>query len=287
MKIGLSTYSLHEAIQAGEMTVLDAIQWIAGNGGECVELSPSGYDFVEDPSLIDEVREKTAAVGIEIASYTFSAQFIQPSEAEYEAEIARVMKHVDIGSRLGVRRIRHDAGFRPPEEATIEQFEIDLPKMAGACRRVADHAARYGITTSVENHGYHVQHSDRVRRLIATVDRPNYRWTVDIGNFMCVDEDPLAAVQKAIGLASNVHFKDFYLRPSHLDPGEGWFPTAAGHHLRGAIVGHGDIDIRSILKVVKQSGYNDSISVEFEGLEDCRLGSRLGMETVRRLLAEC
>lgn len=33
MKAGLSTYSLLQAIRAGEMTVLDVIDWIADNGG--------------------------------------------------------------------------------------------------------------------------------------------------------------------------------------------------------------------------------------------------------------
>lgn len=286
MKIGLSTYSLYGALETGEMNVLDVIRWVADNGGEHVEVVPFGYSFDDDPSLVDKVREQASKSGLEISSYTIGAQFIQPSEAEYEAEVARVMKQVEVGNRLGVKRMRHDVISRPPEEASIERFELDFPKAVAACGRIAEHAAGFGITTSVENHGYHMQSSDRVRRLITAVDRPNYRWTVDVGNFVCVDEDPVAAVKKAMPFASMVHVKDFYLRPEHLNPGEGWFPTAGGNHLRGAILGQGDLDIRSILRVVKQSGYDDCISVEFEGMEDCRLGSRIGMDNLRRLWSE-
>jgi inosose dehydratase len=46
------------------------------------------------------------------------------------------------------------------------------------------------------------------------------------------------------------------------------------NYLRGAIFGHGDIDVRMILKTIKQSGYEGYISLEFEGLEDCLPGSR-------------
>lgn len=65
MKLGVSTYSLLPAIRSGEMSVLDAIQWIADNGGEHVEIVPFGFQLVDNPSLTDEVREKalsTAAI---------------------------------------------------------------------------------------------------------------------------------------------------------------------------------------------------------------------------------
>ncbi|MBW7457416.1 sugar phosphate isomerase/epimerase, partial [Paenibacillus sepulcri] len=146
-------------------------------------------------------------------------------------------------------------------------------------------AARFGITTSVENHGYFIQASDRVQALIHAVDRPNFKTTLDIGNFMCADEDPVSAVKKNLPYASMVHIKDFYLRPSYRDPGEGWFKTASGNFLRGAIAGQGDIDIPEVLRIVKESGYDGYISIEFEGMEECRTGTRIGLGNVRRLLA--
>ena len=286
MKIGLSTYSLSKAIQKGEMDVFGAIEWIAANAGEHVEIVPSGFEVPPEGDVAERIRAKAQSVGLDISSYTIGANFIQDSEEAYEAEIERMMKEVDIGHRLGVSLMRHDAASRPPNEATIENFEKDLPKVAEACRRIADHASQYGITTSVENHGFHIQHSDRVQRLIQAVDRPNYKTTIDVGNFLCVDENPVVAVKKNIASASMVHLKDFYFRPGHEDPGEGWFRTAGGNYLRGAIVGHGDLDMRRILKTIKDGGYDGFLSIEFEGMEDCRLGSRIGIENARRLWAE-
>jgi sugar phosphate isomerase/epimerase len=84
-----------------------------------------------------------------------------------------------------------------------------------------------------------------------------------------------------------IHLKDFYFRPYDQPPGGGdWFRTAHGNYLRGAIVGHGDIDIRRIVKLVKASGYDGYITVEFEGMEDCKLGSKIGMDNLRRLWEE-
>lgn len=281
MQVGLSSYSLSKAIRAGEMDILAAIRWVAENGGEHIELSPSGYTLTNHPALVAAVLKETAKCGIAISSYTVRADFIKPTEAEYRAEIRRIKAEVEIGRDLGVKRMRHDAGSRPREEATIANYEQDLPQLIAACREIADHAAPYGITTSVENHGFHVQGSERVQRLILGVDRPNFRTTIDIGNFLCTDEDPVAAVKNNIAFASHVHMKDFYVRLS--DPGEGFFQSRHGRYLRGAIVGQGDVAVPEIIKIIRDSGYDGFISIEFEGLEDCRVGSRIGMQNVRRL----
>ncbi|ULL13563.1 sugar phosphate isomerase/epimerase [Paenibacillus sp. H1-7] len=284
MKLGLSSYSLVKALRNQELDILGVIQWIADNGGEHVEIVPIGFNLTENPELIDAIREKAAAAGIEVSNYAIGANFITETQEQYEAEIARVKREVDIAAGLGVKRMRHDVASR--KDTSIVRFQEDLEKLAAACREVADHAAQYGITTSVENHGYYIQASDRVQALIHAVDRPNFRTTLDVGNFMCADENSVVAVQKNISYASMVHVKDFYLRPASLNPGTGWFQTASGNHLRGAIVGHGDIDMRQVISIVKRSGYDGYISVEFEGMEDCYTGSKLGLEAVRRLWDE-
>jgi sugar phosphate isomerase/epimerase len=80
-----------------------------------------------------------------------------------------------------------------------------------------------------------------------------------------------------------VHIKDFYVRSSEYSPGEGWFRSAHGHYLRGAIVGHGDIDMPRVLRIVKQSGYDGYLSVEFEGLEPCKQGARAGLNQLKAM----
>ncbi|WP_026486666.1 sugar phosphate isomerase/epimerase family protein [Caldanaerobius polysaccharolyticus] len=286
MKIGVSTYSLSKLIYSRVMDVLDVIQWIADNGGEHVEIVPFGFDLFKNPELVDAIRKKAEDVGIDISNYAIGANFIQKTEQDYENEIKRVMGEVDVAYRLGVKFMRHDVAWRPLPEVTVKQLDEDLPRLAEACRRIADYAAQYGITTSVENHGFFIQGSERVQRLIHAVGRPNFKTTLDVGNFLCVDEDPVVAVKKNLPYASMIHLKDFYYRPFYRNPGEGWFQTAGGNFLRGAIVGHGDIDMWSVIKAIKRYGYDGYISIEFEGMEDCRVGSKIGLDNARRIWNE-
>ncbi|MFA5858342.1 MAG: sugar phosphate isomerase/epimerase family protein [Elusimicrobiota bacterium] len=281
-KVGLSTYSLSRAIKAKEFDILGAIQWIKDNGGEFVELSYGG--LADNPKLVDDIREKAKSCELDIASYTIGAAFIQDTDEKYRAEIERMKKEVEIGARLGVKRMRHDAAGRPKPDCNIEQFMKDLPKVADACREIADHAKKYGITTSVENHGFFMQKSDRVQMLINAVGRENFRTTIDIGNFLCADEDPVVATKNNIRFASHVHFKDFYIRKQY--PGEGWINTLYGNYLRGAIIGFGDVDTRAVLQVIKESTYEGYLSIEFEGGEECKLGSKTGIANLKRLVSE-
>ncbi|TSB46072.1 sugar phosphate isomerase/epimerase family protein [Alkalicoccobacillus porphyridii] len=289
MKVGLSTYSLLAAIEAGEMTVLDILQWVADNGGEHVEIVPYGFSLVDDRALATAVKEKASELGLVISSYSMPANFVQETKAEFDAEVARLKKHVDLLHFMNIRHMRHDVTLftLPPEKRTIEYFENSLPQIIEGSRQIADYAAQFDITTTIENHGMAVQHSDRVQRVVQAVDRPNFKTTVDIGNFLCVDEDPIVGVSKNLPLASLVHVKDFYIRPSYEHPGEGkWFESAHGNFLRGSIFGQGDVNTREIIKRIKHSGYDGYLTLEFEGMEDCRLGSKIGMDNVRRLWEE-
>lgn len=286
MKIGVSTYSLARAINAGEFDVIGAIQWIADNGGQHVEIVPFGYALDQNPELIDAIVNKAAEVGIEISNYAIGAKFIDLDEAGYNAEIDRVKKQVDIANRLGVKRMRHDVASRPIPETGAARFEADFDVIVKACAEIADYAGQYGIVTSIENHGFHVQATERVHRIIEAVNRPNFRHTIDIGNFLCADENPVAAVKKSMPYASMVHFKDFYVRPSYRNPGDGWFRSTSGSYLRGAVVGQGDIDMYEVVRIVKASGYDGYVSIEFEGKEECKWGTKAALDNAVRIWNE-
>ncbi len=237
MKVGLSSYSLVQEIKSGKLSILDVVQWVADHGGEHLELVPYGYTVVDNPELADAIKAKANSVGIELSGYSFPANFVQENETAFEEEVNRIKTHIDIANRLGIKSVRHDvtAFTLPPEDMTIHYFEKHFDKMVKGSQLIADHAAQYGITTTIENHGFNVQSSDRVLSVLRAVDRDNFKTTLDIGNFLCADEEPLVGVKKNVGYANVVHVKDFYIRPYYENPGEGkWFRSVNGNYLRGA-----------------------------------------------------
>ena len=67
-------------------------------------------------------------------------------------------------------------------------------------------------------------------------------------------------------------------------PPEGWFETPTEIALRGAIVGHGVIDIPAQLKLLKEAGYDHYLSLEFEGIEEPTKAITMGLAYLRGML---
>ena len=62
----------------------------------------------------------------------------------------------------------------------------------------------------------------------------------------------------------------------------GYVGTASNNNiLRGAILGQGDMNIPRILSIIKNSGYDKEISIEFEGMEDNAAATEYCLDTVR------
>ena len=55
-------------------------------------------------------------------------------------------------------------------------------------------------------------------------------------------------------------------------------------NLRGAIIGHGVVDVPECLRIIKSHGYDGWLSVEFEGMEDCIQGLTYNLANLKEML---
>lgn len=293
MQIGFSSYSFHAATSAGRMTLPEVVDWVADSPGEHLEIAvgfPTDSpltdlsDLPNNHELLDALAARIDATGVNLSQLAMPGNLWQDDEEKVEEQKANMRRHIDLAAELGIKLLRHDVshGNHPGDDSTL--FDEALPVIAKHAKEVAQYAATKGVTTSIENHGYFVQGSERVRRVIHAVDEPNFKTTLDIGNFLCTDEDPVVAVGNNLPYASIVHLKDFYVRTQ--DSGEGFFKSRGGKFLRGAIVGQGDIDMRGVIGAVKASGYDGFVSIEFEGHEDPLVGCSRGINNAIRLFDE-
>ena len=134
-----------------------------------------------------------------------------------------------------------------------------------------------------ENHGFFCQDSDRAEKLLNAVGSENFGLLMDIGNFLCADDDPAKAAGKLAPYAIHVHLKDFFVRSGKLpNPGMGWFCSRSGNYLRGTIVGHGDVPVQQCIRVLKNNGYKGNFSIEFEGCEENIFALQAGLDNLNR-----
>ncbi|MDD4152877.1 MAG: sugar phosphate isomerase/epimerase [bacterium] len=289
MKISVSSYSFQRYLNEGRMNIFDLIKTTAEIGFDGIEFSglklPEGE--TDTAALAAGVKDACAEAGLPIISYTIGADFINPPQGgSWQDEVERLKGEVDIAAALGAPRMRHDAtgGIKDGNKDLAEFLEV-LPVVAGGCRAITEYAADKGIRTMVENHGFLVQDSDRCAVLFDEVNHPNFGWLVDIGNFLCADDDPLRAVTRMAPHAIHAHAKDFHIKPSTADPGDGWFRSRGGNRLRGSIIGHGDVDTVGCIKALQAAGYDGCLSIEFEGMEDNRKALEIGLKNLRKYSA--
>lgn len=277
MKLSVSSYSFARM----HITQTECVQRAHELGFSGIEFTnlvpPDGQTM---PEYAAQLRDAATAAGMTINAYTVGADLLTGSDGDLDAEVQRICGQVDIAVALGAPVMRHDA----TQGKGARGFDLVLPRLAEGCRRVTEYAAARGIRTCVENHGTFCQESDRVEKLMNAVDHPNFGWLVDVGNFLCADEDPVRAVGRAAPYAVHAHVKDFYIRSGNgRDPGEGFFRTRGMNYLRGAIVGQGDAPVAQCLSILQKAGYDGWLSIEFEGMEDPMYGIRVGRDNVCRM----
>ncbi|GAA1048623.1 sugar phosphate isomerase/epimerase family protein [Arthrobacter russicus] len=281
MKIGFSSYSFAGAMTDGRLDLAGVVDWAAQHGASHLEIAEAG---LPEPLTVESARALRAAAeaaGLPIINYVVAADF---RGTEPAAEVDRIRGQLDIAQALGAQFFRHDVVEWAWREASQAELESVLATIVPACQQIADYAAGLGITTSVENHGFFMNHSERIARLLHLVDRDNFKTTLDVGNFLCVDDSPYAAVAKLAPNASVVHLKDFFIRENF--PGEGWLETVAGNFLQGSVLGFGDLDLARILWTAKEAGFDGFLSIEYEGAQDCLVACELALANARRLVAE-
>lgn len=292
MQFGFSSYSFYQYLRDGRMTLVDVIDWIEASEATHMEiatvsLSPEisndTSDLPGDPALVAAIAARAAATGVTLSNLVVPGDLLGSPE-ETAATMARLKRHIDLAAELGIGLFRHDVAKWAHRAKDVAEFESLLPRMVEGSKELAQYASQYGIVTSVENHGLLMNGSERVRRLIHLVDEPNFKTTLDVGNFMSVDENPVVAVAENAPYASIVHLKDFYVRRTN--PGPGWHHTPGGQFLLGAIVGYGDLDMPAIVRGILDAGYDGFVSIEFEGIEDALVGAGRGLENAMRIFAE-
>lgn len=279
MKISVSSYSFSQMMRNEGLTQKGCIEKAKELGFDAIDFADIAVPEGTSPKdYVLELVEEAKRVGIEIQSFALYADFINN---DAEEEIKRICSLIDLAALTDAKVIRHDA----TQGNKNISFDHALPILADACRRIAEYAQTKGIKTTVENHGFFCQDSDRVERLYNAVNHPNFGLLVDIGNFTCADEKPEIAVSRVAPYAAYVHVKDFHIKSAEgTNPGEGFFTSRNGTYLRGAVIGHGNVPVQQCLRTLKKAGYDGNYAIEFEGIEHPMTGLKIGLANLKKYL---
>ncbi|MGB9681624.1 MAG: sugar phosphate isomerase/epimerase family protein [bacterium] len=276
MRLGVSIWSLHRLYFSGEMDTVKFIEYAGTLEIDGVELLDSFWKNREEE--FSKVKEALAKYNLEVGAYAISNDFVSDDRTQREKELEKIYNGVDMALKLNTNIVRVFSGnLREPYP-----YEQAKEWIIEGLSEGAKYAEKHNVILALENHGLLAGRSSQVKEIIETVGSKSLRATIDIGNFLLVNQSPVEAVRELAPLASHIHLKDFKIVGEEYQ-GQA-YKGIGGVRLVGAIVGEGEVDLTEVLKILHNTGYKGYLSLEFEGSEDPKYGTEESIKNTKKIL---
>ncbi len=256
--ISLAQWSLHRALGAGRLDPLDfprAARLDFGLAG--VEYVNTFYRDLPGGWTRDlAIRCDAEGVTSLLIMCDGEGRIGDPDPANRRRTVENHLPWLEAARELGCHSIRVNAAS---EGSPAEQSRL----AADGLRRLADRAERYGLDVLVENHGGLSSDGAWLAATIRAADHPRLGTLPDFGNWQVSGTkryDPYRGLAELMPMARAVSAKSHDFGPDGEETG---------------------LDYRRLLQIVRDSGYDGWIGIEYEGE---RLPEPEGIRATKRLL---
>jgi L-ribulose-5-phosphate 3-epimerase len=254
LKMSLAQWSLHRAFNEGRLKASDFAS-IAKNtyGIDAIEYVNGFYtDSGNDELFWNNMKIKADNEGVKslLIMVDDEGDLGQANDQERKKSIANHYKWIHAAKILGCHSVRVNAFGEDNKEA----FRAAIIDSMG---QLAEYAAKENINIIIENHGLFSSDGKFISEIIRQVDKPNFGTIPDFGNWclnakwgstqgdLCSEAyDRYQGVAEFLPFAFAVSAKSYDFN----DKGE-----------------ETKIDYYKMLQIVKDSGYNGHIGIEYEG----------------------
>jgi len=277
-------------------TVPDALKLFARAGLDAAEVIYQN-DYlsglpVGDARAAAEAARVAEGEGVPIIGLTpYTTAINAIDESARGAAVDELRSAIDIARAVGANRVRVYSGAWQPGQ---QEHAAHWAQLVRSFQELSGPAADAGVVLCAENHfGTMTQTARDTAALVRAVDSPSVRVLYDQANLTFThDEDVDDAFAVQGDLIGHVHVKDLVFK----DPNAPFVAseTARVHAEERAVasrvVGDGALPWPRILRRLREVGYDDVLSLEYEyrwhpqDLDDPETGFRRGAEHIRALL---
>jgi len=240
IKIGCAAYSYRDYLKDGRMKYEDFIEEAYRIGLDGIELTlywlPS-----KDRSYLRELKRLALFHGLPISGAGISTNFCSPEPSERNKAIEAVKEGLEIANELGAPCLRVFGGYVPEGYSEDEAIEW----VVSSINSCIDYAKDKGIVLAMENHGGITARADTVIKIVKEINSPWFRINLDLGNYL---ESTYEDIEKTVPYSVHIHAK----------------VSIAKKGIK--------LDYEKIRDILKSSGYNGFLSIEYEEKEDPKIG---------------
>lgn len=271
IKLSCSSQSLDHLFMQKKVTLFDFADYCADVlGVTYIEVEDKHFTST-DPSYIEELRQYFERKKLQVCNIAFDCSFGYPTEELNRAQVERAKKWMPIGRALGSPNFRLFAGWMggaDPEihkkGPAVQKPEAAWAEMVGCVQELCDYGKDMGLSIVIENHnhGGFLSSSRDVLRLFNEVKSDNLSLLLDTGNYV----DGIDGIRATIHLVK----KHAHLKVNQV--------AEDGHDML--------YDLPLILSILKESSYNGTLSIEYEGEQDEKVYIKKVTDYVRSCLVE-
>lgn len=202
----------------------------------------NGKGLVEYPlDEVEKIKEQLDENDIHLSSVGSPIGKIQITD-DFEDHFKLFCHTVNIAHVMEVPYIRMFSFFMPEGEDP-EKYHDEVFRRVG---RMADYAAKHNVILLHENEKeIYGDVADRCRKLMEEFYSDHFKAVFDFANFIQCHQDTKEAYEMLKPYIEYVHVKDAEWESGHVVP-----------------AGHGDGNVKEILKMLKKSGYEGFLSLE-------------------------
>lgn len=249
-KVSLAQWSLHRALQGGEMDNLD----FAAAARNDYDIGAIEYvnqffkDKAKDAAYLAEMNKRAADNGVKNLLIMIDSEggLAETDDAQRKKAVENHYKWVEAAKTLGCHSIRVNAYSSNPDIGEAGKAAID------GLGSLATFAKDFDINVIVENHGGFSSDGKWLSGIMARINIPNCGTLPDFGNFCVRNENGKCADEY-----------DRYMGVTELMP----FAKAvsAKSHDFDANGNETNTDYLKMMQIVKAAGYNGYVGIEYEG----------------------
>ena len=258
LKIGLAQWSFHRALRSKKLDNLD----FAKTAKEKFDISVVEYvnvffsDKVNNKEYLNEMVARSVDIGVKNSLIMIDGEgnLGDSNERKRNKAIDNHKKWVEAANYSGCNHIRVNAAGNGSEDEVSKYASDSLQKLG-------DFSKDFKINIIVENHGGYSSDAQWLVGVIKNTERKNVGTLPDFGNF-CVKSRP-NKLSSWGGLSGCAVEYDKYKGVKEMLPyAKSVSAKSINFDDQGSSI---EIDFYKMMKIVKQSGYSEYVSIEYEG----------------------
>lgn len=242
--------------------------------------------------ILITVKKTAEENGVEICCLTpYNSRFNELNDEVRQSDIERICQVIEACEYLGAHFIRIYGGNL--QAGDTDKLAARRVKLLESMRFLGDRASEKNVTLVIENHFNTMAVSAKESaELIRDIDHPAVRILYDQANLCFTDkEDYEEAIAIQQEYVAYMHVKDLVFKEGvTFTSSEVSHPEESKRNVFTRIVGEGVIKWPEILDLVKQSGYDGWLSLEYErrwhpdDIPDASIGMKKSADYLKTLI---